>query len=405
MSLYNKKEILALAGICDSFYFYDETALLHKISLLKEGFQNARFLYSIKANHNPALASIIFSQGFGADAASLKEVLLAHDAGLPEEAILYSAPAKTRKDLEGALGKAIIIADSLSELEKLQDICAAKNMVVPIGVRINPDFTLTADHGAAGKFGIDEEALFAQAGWINSLKNLRIKGIHVHVKSQELDGKLLANYYENVFRLAMRFEEAFKTSLLFINFGSGIGTTYSPADKPVSVQALGKTFQLISQRYASRFAHARLLIETGRYITNDCGLYATKVLDKKQSRGKTFVLLKNTLNGCIRPALAEMMAQDAPSWEPLYTKKDAFEIIALSDSPDKETVTLAGNLCTATDIIATDITLPVLHEDDVIVITHVGSYTAVLSPMQFASQEKPGQYLLRVDKSIINIGM
>ena len=103
--------------------------------------------------------------------------------------------------------------------------------------------------------------------------------------------------------------------------------------------------------------------------------------------------------------MAEMMAQDAPSWEPLYTKKDAFEIIALSDSPDKETVTLAGNLCTATDIIATDITLPVLHEDDVIVITHVGSYTAVLSPMQFASQEKPGQYLLRIDKSIINIGM
>ena len=75
MSLYNKKEILALAGICDSFYFYDETTLLHKISLLKEGFQNARFLYSIKANHNPALASIIFSQGFGADAASLMRML------------------------------------------------------------------------------------------------------------------------------------------------------------------------------------------------------------------------------------------------------------------------------------------------------------------------------------------
>ena len=401
--MHNKEEILSIAQKHDSFYFYDETTILDKMDHLKEYFKNVEFLYSVKANHNKALTQLIFANGFGADAASLGEVLLAHQAGLPQENIFFSAPGKTAKDIEEALDKAVIVADSLTEIQRIQDICATKNIVAIIGVRINPDFTLTDNQGVSSKFGIDKELLFGEAQSIMEMKNIRIKGIHVHVKSQELNGVLLADYYEKVFQLAIEFEEAFQTSLLFINFGSGIGVTYSPSDQPVMVPALGVAFHLTRQKYASRFFRTRLIIETGRYIVNDSGVYVTKVIDKKQSRGTTYIVLKNTLNGCVRPSIAQMMPSSAISCEPLFTAKDAFDFIAVSESPDKETVTLVGNLCTAADVIAKDIELPKLQTGDIVIITHVGSYTSVLSPQQFASQEKPSEFLLKFGRVVKDI--
>ena len=115
------KEILTtLAQQHDSFYLYDQAGITECAERLKGAFPFASFLYSVKCNPHPQVLQTVFAQGFGADAASLGEVLLAAENGLTPDQIYYSAPGKTPMELAGAVDKATIIADSLHELRLLE---------------------------------------------------------------------------------------------------------------------------------------------------------------------------------------------------------------------------------------------------------------------------------------------
>ena len=144
-------------------------------------------MYSVKNNPYINVVKTVFAQGLGADAASLNEVLLSEKLGLKEKEIYYSAPGKTENDIKGALGKAVITADSLNEIELIDKAANEKGIVAQIGVRINPDFGFFGGKGAPSKFGIEEYQLFDNAEKIKSLKNIKITGIHVHLHSQELN--------------------------------------------------------------------------------------------------------------------------------------------------------------------------------------------------------------------------
>lgn len=402
----NRELVSALAEKYDSFYLYDEKIIEERINVLKSAFEKVRFLYSVKANPLPAVLNCIFSNGVGADAASLGEVLTAKEMGLKPDDIYYSAPGKSIKAIKAALGSCVIIADSVNEVEKINEASAQQGITANIGIRINPDFTFDGDEGAANKFGIDEKTVFESLAHWKMLDNIKIIGIHVHSRSQELNGRLIVDYYARMFELALRFQTALGEALHFVNMGSGIGIPYAKDDNEVDITYLGGEMSKLIDRYSDKLAGTQILIESGRYIAGKCGVYATKVVDIKQSYGKTFVLLSNTLNGFIRPSIACMVEgytnEEKPNGcEPMYTGRGAFEITALSDSEETETVTLTGNLCTGTDVIAKDIELPKLKCGDVVVISNAGSYAAVLSPMQFASLEKPAQILVKSDGEII----
>lgn len=141
----------------DSFYLYDESSILRQLNTLKSNFPETEFLYSIKCNPNSNILNCIFAQGFGADAASLGEVELAYRHGVTKNHIYYSAPGKTENDIKQSLEKATIIADSLSEIERIQNIAEKDNKTVQIGIRINPRFSFYDNKGYSSKFGIDEE--------------------------------------------------------------------------------------------------------------------------------------------------------------------------------------------------------------------------------------------------------
>ncbi len=128
----------------------------------------------------------------------------------------------------------------------------------------------------------------------------------------------------------------------------------------------------------------------------------TKVLDKKSSHGRNYVILNNTLNGFIRPSISQLITKYAGdrhlvASEPLYTTQNPSEIIVLNESQELERVDVVGNLCTATDIVASNIELPCLEIGDVVVFTNAGSYSAVLTPMQFSSQVPPKELFITVD--------
>lgn len=393
------------AEIDDSFYLYSEEKIHEHIDNLEKKFKDIEFIYSMKSNSNPFVTKTIFSKGLGADAASSGEVRLAKYYGLTKDKIYYSAPGKTQKDLEQTIDSAIIIADSLLEIERIEKISKQKGQLVKIGVRINPDFSFYSDKQEPSKFGIDYKQLedFIKN---KTLTNVKITGIHVHLHSQELDPDNLITYYKNVLKLAKDVENLLERDLEYINMGSGIGINYSPEDYPIDLAYLSEEVNELIKSYKDSHKDTKVIIETGRYLVGKAGVYVTKVIDKKVSAGKTFVILKNTLNGFIRPAIEKFAnklndKENLPAWEPLFTGKNSFQYKTINQNKEKEIVNLVGNLCTATDLIAEDIEMEKLEVGDLLLINNAGAYAAVLSPMQFASLEKPNEYLVTKDQNLL----
>lgn len=395
----DRELILKLAEKYESFYIYDGRTVLDSIAALGSSFEGVRFLYSAKANPHPSVLRCIFDEGFGLDAASMGEVSMGVKLGLAPEDIYYSAPGKSMNDLDAALEKCVIIADSAAELERIQYLAARHGVKAEAGVRINPNFTFDGEGGVSCKFGIDEdEALKKLAEW-DKLKNLHICGIHVHSRSQELDTQRLCDYYGRMFELAVRCQKTLGRQLHFVNMGSGIGIPYAATDSAVDLKKLGAHMNKLCKEYAAELPEARIFIETGRFVSGRAGVYVTHVNDVKTSLGKKYVILANTLNGFVRPSIAQMVERtsDAAPCEPLYTGPDAFGFAPLTDETETEIVTVCGNLCTGADVIAQDTELPKLKTGDVFVITNAGSYAAVLTPMQFASLTPPVQIFAAPD--------
>ena len=400
----NKDIIKKLSQQYENFYLYDEQEILKRINILKSTFSGIGFLYSVKCNPNPHVVKCIFSQGFGADAASLGEVLIAGEAGLSKEQIYYSAPGKTIEDIKTAISKSVIIADSIDEIKRIDAISKDMDCITEIGIRIHPDFSFYGHEIHPSKFGIDAKQAVDFIK-VNQCSNIKITGIHIHLRSQELNTKVLGNYYQNVFDFAERFQKTCGIELKYLNMGSGIGIPYSPDDISLDLDYLGSLVEKKLSEFSEKYPDARVFIETGRFVAGKSGVYVTRILDRKVSQGKTYLIAQNTLNGFVRPSLEMMVkhyVQDAgiDSYEPFFTGFDSFQIYPLKDEEPYETVTIVGNLCTGTDVIAENIMMPHLECGDVLVISNAGAYAAVLSPMQFASQKKPLELFLKVDGKI-----
>lgn len=404
--MFDRTLLLKLAQTHESFYLYDQRVMLSHLFQLRSAIPWAHFLYSVKANPHHAVLDTVFSQGFGGDAASLGEVELCRMHGLKPEEIFFSAPGKPASALAGALGRCTLVADSLGEIERIEALAEERETTADIGLRVNPNFTFTADTGAPGKFGVDEEQLFDAMDRLKAMKRVRLVGIHVHLKSQELDEAVLERYYRKLLELAEKVAEALGRPLGFLNLGSGLGIPFGAQDASLDVSALGVGVSAQVEAFRRRFPETKLYIETGRFVTGRAGIYATHVTDVKTSRGKRYALLANTLNGFARPSLAQLVSQythapQPPMWEPLFTCRRPYRIYVLNDAQETETVTLAGNLCTAADLVEPMITLPKLSVGDVVVFTNAGCYAAVISPVQFASLEPPAQLFLTEEGQIL----
>ena len=376
-------------------YLYEEALIKERCRALSEVMPEVDFLYSVKANPFMPVLKTIAAQGFGADAASANEVLLAQQAGIPGDRIYYSAPGKTLQDMQKVWGKCTIIADSLSELDRLEQCAAAKKEQAAVGIRVNPNFSMNDTAAVSSKFGIDEEQLKAAN---LCFPHLKIIGIHVHLRSQILDADLLCGYYQNCYMLAERMSGLNGVDIQFINFGSGIGTVYDSADeKPLALEKIGRTLQTLSAKNRNDL-RAKFILETGRFVVCNAGTYYTRIIDRKVSCGKTYLVVQNAMNGFLRPAIAELLRQNVGAFpgngqEPLYTCGSQSEFRILGRDGDCETVDIVGNLCTALDVMARDITLSHAEIGDILAVSNAGSYGCTLTPLLFSGQEQPKEFL------------
>lgn len=402
-----RNAIERLAEENDSFYLYDEQGIIDRAELLKSNFPDVDFIYSAKCNPDGRIVRALVSQGLGIDAASVQECLLANECKVDRDDVFYSAPGKTEKNIRESFRIATPIADSIGELERFNQYVEKHTGLYKAfaGIRINPDFGFGADSGVPSKFGIDEEEVFRIIRE-RSFDHIYINGIHVHVKSQVLSAELMLEYYERVLELAERVENELGHQLKYINMGSGLGIPYTTDTAPIDIEWLGKQVGERVANFKESHPDTRLIIETGRFVVCPNGYYVTHVADRKTSHGKTYIILQNTLNGFLRPSIARLVEKYAnlSGWdgrgtlagtEPLYSGSGAPEILTLAeDNSECETVTLVGNLCTGADVVAEGIELPKLSIGDVVILPNAGAYGAVLSPMQFASMERPIELIL-----------
>lgn len=402
---YIKESIGLLSKTYDSFYIYDERKILSSVSQLKSVLNGFEFLYSIKANPNEEILQTLFNNGIGSDSASKQEVILCHKLGLDKSQIFYSSLGKTYKDINATYDKCIIIADSLNEINLIQRFAKEKNIILKIGVRINPQYdfnTCSSENYLASKFGIDEVDFMQNINYLTNLSNIKITGIHIHLKSQILDTNQILSYYKYILSLVLKIHDSTNIKFDFVNLGSCIGILYpdnNDQNDQIDFVRLSNEARSILDTFKNINNNVRVIIETGRFLVCESGYYVTTVLDKKKSAGRNFVILCNTLNGFIRPSLSILVnecrsnADEPYNREPLYTCKNPTEICVLKDSKDKEKVTLVGNLCTATDVVAQNINLPKLQIGDIVIFTHAGTYARVLSPLQFSLLDQPFEYL------------
>ena len=360
------EHILTLARENAPCYLYEYDIMKAQVETLRQTFPQYDLLYSIKANPFPPVVRALAALGLGADAASAPEVLLSRTCGMAKEDIFFSAAGKSDVALEAAWDEGEIIADSLGEVARIGALCRRKGQRRAIGVPVT------------------------------------VEGIHVHLKSQNLDADVLGGCYRDSWALAKRVQAALDCEMRYVNFGSGVGVAYDAAfEQPMNLAHLRTYTDAIAADNDATWK-ARLMIETGRFPTAQAGTYWLRVVDKKFSRGKTYVIAENCMNGLQKPALAAMLRHElgggtpAP-YEPLFTSEWAFPIIAHGDESRTETVDIVGNLCCAADVLTEDFTGPELAVGDLIEVRNAGAYACTLTAQRFSSHQPPRELLVYGD--------
>ena len=377
-------------------YYYDGEMILAQCHALKNALMGFDFLYSIKTNPFEPIVADIAGEGFGGDAASVEEVEISLRNGMAPEAIFYSAPGKSEADIKSCFGRCVLIADSFTEIARINAEAQRHNRVEKIGIRVNPQFTMEQESGQSSKFGIDSEQMDELEVLLAQCNHISVVGVHIHIKSQELDFKKLGGYYQNCFQLAQELNALDGIELAFINFGSGIGALYDAcAEAPVDLKRLADMLETMVAENRKSLG-ARLYIETGRFLVCNAGTYYTEIIDIKKSRGRKYLIVKNAMNGFLRPAIAGLLESNCEGrafagQEPLYASNHAFQISVLNEETETERVDIVGNLCTALDILGRDVEVRRGNIGDIVAVSNAGSYGYALSPLLFSGHSLPKQ--------------
>jgi diaminopimelate decarboxylase len=366
------------------FYVYSASAVRAKYRLLKDQFPAFDICYSLKANPNPAVCRLLADAGAGAEVSSPGELATALGAGFAPENIIYVAPAKSPADIERALAAGIyaIVADSASELELVESAARKLGRPARVLLRIN---TLESQPeakevmvGGPSKFGFDEERVVAEVAGLG-LKQARIAGIQVYSASQVLDPAWLAEHIEYVLKLAQRWSRELVFKLECVDFGGGFGIPYNEHDKELNLGLVAAEIQKSLAEFRQANPGCRLMFESGRYLVAEAGVFVTRVVRVKESRGRVFAICDGGMNAFARPVFMRI-------------RHPVRLLNKLGQKPTLE-VDVCGPICTPLDCIAKGARLPQTEPGDMVGLLNAGAYGYSMSLLDFMSLGRPAELL------------
>lgn len=381
-------------GFGTPVFIYDETALETRLNALRSILPASfRISYSVKANPTQAILKFFVAQDCGLEIASGGELVQALAAGCPPDRIIFAGPGKTVAELDLALQHGIkeIHVESQLEIRRLIDLCRQRSCRAHVALRVNPSGEAQGGAmrmgGKPAPFGIDEESLDSVVPEILADHCLSLTGIHVFAGTQILDHNILISQYQKAAQIAGRLGAKFRCRILTVDFGGGLGIPYFPGDKPLDLEQLGKELRHFALQIQDdpAFSATEFMLEPGRFLVGEAGVYVTRVNDIKISRGKKFLILDGGMHHHL-----------AASGNLGQTIKRNYPVALLNklSAPATESVDVVGPLCTPLDTLARNVNLPSAEVGDLFGIFQSGAYARSASPTGFLSHPAPAEVLV-----------
>ncbi|MCS7274485.1 MAG: diaminopimelate decarboxylase [Candidatus Bipolaricaulota bacterium] len=369
-------------------YVYDGSVLVRQYEKLRAALpQRVEIFFAMKSNPNLAIVALFRRLGAGVDIASVGELRAALRVGVAPQKIVFSGPGKTDAELEAAVAADIfaINVESEGELERVQRIAQRVGRRVRVGLRLNPPFApgegaVIIGGAVPQKFGIDLARARAAVALAQRLSHVELIGIHIFNASNVLDAEAWVKNAESIIETAVELARATGFALRYIDVGGGLGVPYREGERELDVSVLGEG---LGRAVRELSAETRVLIEPGRYLTAEAGVYVTRVVEIKETRGERFVVVDGGVHHLLRPVL---VGQSHPV-RVLSCGGEGGVGVAGRCS-------IAGPLCTALDYLARGVELPVVRVGDLVVVERVGAYGFTESMPYFLSHPTPAEVLI-----------
>ena len=356
-------------------YVYSQRTLTENFQKLDAAMSPVNHLvcFSVKSNSNRSALRALANLGSGFDIVSGGELQRVIAAGGDPRRCVFAGVGKTEDEIEFALRQDIYSfnAESEPELQRINRVAARLKKIAPFAVRVNPGVdAYTHAKITTGtyenKFGIQFEQVEGVYARASKLKNLRLRGLQMHIGSQITEATPFEQAVRKVLPLLKRLTE--KYPLEFFSVGGGLGIVYKPA-LASGAAAWWKTSAakniLTPQKYAGRLVpllqplSLKILIEPGRFIAGNAGILVTRVEFVKKTGRKNFVIVDAAMNDLIRPAFYDAYHEIVP-----LTRKNGVQI-----SSD-----VVGPICESSDFFCKDRPLPKVGEGDYLALLSAGAY-------------------------------
>ena len=361
------------------FYAYDRALLDSRVAELRTALPaGIKLHYAMKANPMPALVCHMAGLVDGIDVASAGELKVALDAGADPREISFAGPGKSRAELTQAVAAGILVnVESFREVTELAPISQELGLPARVAVRVNPDFELKSSGmkmgGGPKQFGVDAEQLPELLGEI-ARQGLAFEGFHLFAGSQNLRAEAIVEAQCKSYELALRLAAHAPAPIRFLNLGGGFGIPYFPGEQRLALGAIGDNLAALLQRASTEMPCTGLVIELGRYLVGEAGIYVTRVLDRKESRGQVFLVADGGLNHHLAAS---------GNFGQVLRKNYPVVIGNRMASTEQETTSVVGPLCTPLDLLADRMALASAGPGDLVVIFQSGAYGASASPQGF----------------------
>jgi diaminopimelate decarboxylase len=363
-------------------FVYDLSAVDARIARFRAAFPRVDLHYAVKANAYEPLLRHVASRVDGLDIASGGELKHATAAGADPGAISFAGPGKRDREIEAAIAQGVTInCESEGEAERTLAIAGRLGRTPRVAVRVNPDFEIRGSGmrmgGGAKPFGVDAERvpalvrrlLEAGADW---------RGFHIFAGSQALDADALIEAQGATLALAARLADEAGAAPPAVNLGGGFGIPYFHGEQTLDVERIGTA---LSENLSSRpqvLEKSSFAIELGRWLVAEAGVYLTRIVDRKESHGKTFLVT----DGGMHHQLAA-----SGNFGQVVRRNFPVAIASRFGAHAEEEVSIVGCLCTPLDRLADDVMAPKAGPGDLVAVFLAGAYGLSASPQAFLGQQ------------------
>jgi diaminopimelate decarboxylase len=382
-------------------FIYDRNVVEEKYKKLRVALpKNFSISYSVKANPHPIFLKFFLEKKCGLEIASAGELFQARSAGCLARNILFAGPGKTEAELALGIAEGVgeIHAESELEVDRISKISEKLGKTAEIALRVNP--TEEGQGGAmqmGGKsapFGVDEERLEPLLHRIENDSRLHFLGIHVFSGTQILDHQVLLDQYRKAFEIGRQVAHLLRRPLHTLDFGGGLGIPYLQGETELDLHRLNQGLSQMMAEIDSEdcFQQTRFVVEPGRFLVGESGVYVTRINDIKRSRGKKYLIVDGGMNHHLAASgnLGQVMRRNFP-----------VAILDRLDAPATDTVDVVGPLCTPLDTLARSAKLPMAEVGDLVGIFQSGAYARSASPLGFLSHPTPPEVWVEDDQDFL----